>query len=144
MKRGKPVGWLAFCFILSPRSSEVLGQFLAFGPSSALTRVVECSLLARCYLPTLDEHGQFLFYLPLLPSPCIPLPWREKCDHPFFVYCSTYIHGQCVAPLCRGVGIGKFAVFWPTAKFLNYLFTNSLSSIQKLRCLPLVIASPVI
>lgn len=148
-KRRKPEGRLAFCFSLSPRSSELLWQFLAFGPVSVLRG-------ARQRVPF--WHG--VTYLPLANTGAVPFLFAS----PFPLPASPYLKGKrwssifCLlfhihtwimscSSLQRGWyldGIGKFGVFWPTAEFLNYLFTNSLCSIQKLRCLPLVIVIPVI
>lgn len=68
------MAWLAFCFSLSPRSSEDLRQFLAFGAGSvsagAWLGVPFCHSVIYSLL---TNTGAVPFSDPL-PSPCSPLP----------------------------------------------------------------------
>lgn len=88
-RKGKPVGCLAFCFGLSPSSSEVLWQVLAVGPGLVLVgaqlHVPFCQRVSS--LSLINTGGSSFFIHPL------PSPWREKGDLPFFVYSSIYICG---------------------------------------------------
>lgn len=125
-KRGKPVGWFAFCFSLSPRSSEVLGQFLAFGGGSVLTGAWLC--VPFCHsVYTLDQHRGSPFFWPpslsLHPSTLKGTRWSSF----FCLVFHMHTGKMSCSPLQR---VGTWLalpnlLFWPTAKFLNYYFTNS-------------------
>lgn len=145
---GKPVGWLAFGF--SPRSSASLWQFLAFAPGSVFAgaRLRVPFWQGVTYLPLKNTGADpLLFPLPF-PLPASPCPEEKKAIiHFLFTAPHTRTWVMSCSPLQRAwclVDVGKFAVIWPTVKFLNYPFANSLYSTQKLWCLPLATAGPAI
>lgn len=109
-RRGKPVGWLAFCFSLSPRSSEDLGQFLPFGAGSLL-----CSLLSQFYLLTLDQHrGSSCFWHPSLSLHPSTLKGARRSCFLWFLF-HMHIGIMSCSPLQRVCT--WFLVFWQICCF---------------------------
>lgn len=72
-KRRKPVARLAFCFSLSPRSSEDLRQFLAFGAGSVLAGAWLCVPFCHSVIYSLLTSTGAVPYFDSLPSPCATL-----------------------------------------------------------------------
>lgn len=111
-KRGKPVGWFAFCFSLSPRSSEVLGQFLAFGGGSVLTGAWLC--VPFCHsVYTLDQHRGSPFFLTPFPLPAPLYPEENKVIILFLFSIPHAYRENVLLPSAEGwylVGFAKFAV----------------------------------
>lgn len=115
-KRGKPVGWLAFCFSLSPRSSEVLGQFLAFGGGSVLTGAWLSVPFCHSVIYSLLNNTRavlFFFFLTSFPLPAPLYPEGNKVIILFLFSIPHACRGNVLLPSAEGwylVGFGKFAV----------------------------------
>ena len=102
------MGWLAFCFSLSARSSEVLWQFLAFVPGSVLTgawlRVPFWHSVT--YLPLTNTGAVPFLFAPPFPLPASPYPEGKKVIiHFLFTVPHTYMD-DVLLPSAEGLVFG--------------------------------------